>query len=288
LLQVAGADITVYTSEKVQCEWVAVEALRLFWRTQKDSKRLQAFRSARQNIRDYHRMIWPGFKVPEREPKQNPFSKGRADVDQEAWFRERTMTTSVLLATAAYSIHFKYRVPKDRDKACKGFAKLLSMLASTLGGFELELDRFGDDQRVDVAVDFGGRVSGHDFWTTEFYDEHIADSWEADRRDAAKPWISSASGLEHVSLAELLCFALDPQHTTAIQDSLLCRVFNMMSEIAEYLDSLCSKAQREADFLTDAQQTKNQKRQKHHVVSVLVEQVARKLWEGTVACPVHL
>ena len=145
-----------------------MQALGLFFRTQKDSKRLASFREDKQTIQDHHRMIWPGFEVPEREPKQNPFSRGRRDMDQKAWFRERTMTTSVLMATAAFSMHCKYRGPKDRAKGCEGFAKLLSMLASTMGGFELELDRFGDDQQLDLVVDFEGRVSGQDFGQRSF------------------------------------------------------------------------------------------------------------------------
>ncbi|CAE7811005.1 unnamed protein product [Symbiodinium sp. CCMP2592] len=251
LLHVAGTDITVYTSEKVQCEWVAAEALWLFFRTHKDSKRLELFR--------------------------------RCDADQDAWFKERTITTSVLLATAAYSINHKHKTRVDRAKACKGFAKLLSMLASTTGGFTLEHDRFGDDERLHLAVDFGGRLSGQDFWTTEFYDQHVQDSWEADRRNDKKPWISSASGLEQVSLAELLCFALDPQHTAAIQDSVLCRVLNLLSEIAEYTDSACSKVQRDAEVMTDLQRVKSKQKRKHHVVRVLTERVVRKLWEKLVS-----
>ncbi|CAE7811025.1 unnamed protein product [Symbiodinium sp. CCMP2592] len=151
------------------------------------------------------------------------------------------------------------------------------MLASTTGGFTLEHDRFGDDERLHLAVDFGGRLSGQDFWTTEFYDQHVQDSWEADRRNDKKPWISSASGLEQVSLAELLCFALDPQHTAAIQDSVLCRVLNLLSEIAEYTDSACSKVQRDAEVMTDLQRVKSKQKRKHHVVRVLTERVVRTI-----------
>ena len=266
------------------------QALKLFSRTQNDKKRVENYRNSKDSIKNNHRMIWPGLRIPDFVPKQNPFSKQQAAAaqDQEVWFREKTMSTSLLMATLAFSANNKYRNVADRDAACAGFSKLLLLLCSTLGGVTLQHERFGDDQLMDCQADFSGNMQGSEFLTESLYNQHIKAAWEADCQNSKKNWISSPSGLERIPLSELICFALEGQRKAVLQDELLGRVFNLLSEIAERIDSSCAQLQRETEVLTRQQHVKNKKRNKTYVVSVLVEKVAQKLWDGTATCPLIL
>eukprot|EP00435_Cladocopium_sp_Y103_P036086 s756_g9.t1 len=165
--------------------------------------------------------------------------------------------------------------------------QVFNMMTSVLGGFALEHIPFGsqDNQVVDLLVDTGGMVDSTNFWTEEFYARHVRGAWAKDFGNDKKAWVTTQHGVGRISLAQLLCFCTDPQHTAFLKGQLSRETFNLFSEIGRLLDdavNLMSRDARDLDYKALA--CKNQKTVSRSVKTVWVETVANSLWTSRDSC----
>eukprot|EP00435_Cladocopium_sp_Y103_P013458 s5184_g3.t1 len=161
-----------------------------------------------------------------------------------------------------FTMTYKFRSLVDRAHACSSFQQVFNVMASALGGFALEHIPFGsqDNQVVDLLVDTGGMVDSTNFWTEEFYARHARGAWAKDFGNDQKTWVTARHGVGRLSLAQLLCFCVDPQHDAFLKGKLSRETFNLFSEIGRLLDdavSLLSRDARDLDYKALA--CKNQK-----------------------------
>lgn len=202
--------------------------------------------------------------------------------DQQTWLRESTMSTSHYVAFIFYTMNFKFRNIADRAHACVSFHSLISLLALSLGGFDLDTIPFGsaDNAIVTMKVDSQGNVDAAHFWTQEFYHRHARGAWTRDRTDKNKTWVTQIHGLGSVSLSQLLCFAIDPQHSRDLHGRLQSEVCNMMTQIAFILDTSISVLARDIETLRLDSQLKNKKKTAAEANMVFIEKVANTVWTG--------
>lgn len=267
--------------------WHCWQALTAFLRTKNIKKAMESFRRNQDSIDDAHRRIWPGFIVQRLRTKHHLASV--ADADQDVWFRETTLSSSTFIAFITFAISGKFRPLIDRETACTSFASLLALLCSSTGGFVLEHWPVGSgsDASVTLPVDQNGFVDGRIFWDEDYFISSVRRTWGVDYKNSQKKWLQSSNGrVSKMSLCELLCFCLDPQHDATMQDIVVGPTLDLLSEICVILDESVSLLQRDMERLDPNVDFKNQKRMARTVKRIWVESVARKVWSGKEPCHV--
>ena len=207
------------------------------------------------------------------------FSGG--DDNQEVWFRERTIPTSLLISFIVHQITFKFRNLRDRAFASVAFGNLILTMTTSLNGIALRHTPFGSDNVVTIRVDSNGSVDGQLLWTEAFYVSRIRRAWDQDRDNIDKPWVTSGFGRGNVMLIEFLTFLFDPQHGCDLTNSLWEPSLDLISQIAAQLDNSIVGLYRNSDTVDMAVSSmKSRKRFSSTIKAVWVEQIARKLWSG--------
>lgn len=239
---------------------------------------------------DYHHLLWPGVpnhslmvsKMATETYRMRHKRKHPELSDQKIWLRETTMPTSHYIAFIFYTMNFKYRNIADRGHACNSFQSLMSLLALSLGGFDIDTIPFGslDNGIVTMKVDVHGYVDAAGFWTQEFYHRFARGAWTRDQTDGNKHWVTQVHGLGRISLAQLLCFAIDPQHSRDLQGRLQGELCNMFTQIAFILDNSISVLARDVSTLKIDSQSKNKQRMAADANVIFLEKVANLLWTG--------
>ena len=248
------------------------EVLQLFNKSAKAKKLQERFRSALEEVHNYHRALWPGQHVKMLKHKR---SKAVAS-SQDQWFRQNTVSTSVLVSYMVFAIRCKHRRPQERLTAWEGLTKLLSPFLA-LGGLRLPFTRLGTGTSVELRVDVQGTVRLRDLWSNEFFQSHLRKSWQKDRDDARKPWVSGQfDGNSRVPVANVVVFLLDPQHPRSMEDLVVGPTFSLLTHLANFLD-------RNVENLGSAEivsGTSRKRRMSTWMVRSQVEKAARKLWSG--------
>lgn len=241
-----------------------------------------------QNIDDYHHLIWPGIPQKHLMSKMASLMRGKRkrsssyDENQDAWLRETTLSTSHWVSFITFAMNYKYRNTLDRSHACTAFVNLINLVATTLGGFELDIIPFGsiDGQIQTMKVDPTAHVCATTFWTQDFYARYVRGAWAKDWANSNKPWLSTKHGVGNVHLCQLICFALDPQQNSFLKGSLLPEVLNIMSQIAKLIDDSVHLLTREVTSLSLGNLHKNRKRVTLTIKTVWVETVANMVWKN--------
>ena len=212
-----------------------------------------------ENVDDYHHLIWPGVPQNRMMSKMSTsnFKRGRKrkrlsyDKNQDTWLRETTLSTSHYVSFITFAMNYKYRNKQDRAHACAGFVNLISLVATTLGGFELDVIPFGsiDGQIQTMKVDSTAHTCTNAFWTQDFYARYVRGAWAKDWADSSKPWLGTRHGLGNIHLCQLICFALDPQQSSYLKGILMPEVLNIMSQIAKLIDESVHLLTREVKSL---------------------------------------
>lgn len=240
------------------------------------------------NIDDYHHLIWPGIPRKHLMSKMASLMRGKRkrswsyDENQDAWLRETTLSTSHWVSFITFAMNYKYRNILDRSHACTAFVNLINLVATTLGGFELDVIPFGsiDGQIQTMKVDPTAHVCATAFWTQDFYARYVRGAWAKDWANSNKPWLSTKHGVGNVHLCQLICFALDPQQNSFLKGSLLPEVLNIMSQIAKLIDDSVHLLIREVTSLSLGNLHKNRKKVTLTIKTVWVETVANMVWKN--------
>lgn len=137
--------------------------------------------------------------------------------------------------------------------------------------------RLGTDAAVTLRVDVQGTVKLRDLWSSEFFQAHLRKSWQKDRDNPRKPWVSGQyDGNGRVALANVVVFLLDLQHPKRMEDLVVGNAFGLLTHLANFLD-------RNVENLGAAEivsGTSRKKRMATWMVRSQVEKAARKLWSG--------
>ena len=252
---------------------------------------MQLFHNNWGSIAAYHQRIWPGFAMDRVQSKFAKRKCGETDADeQQHWLKEHTISTSEFVSLIVNNINFKYRNVPDRAHACAAFKEVILLLATTLGGFDLEIIPCGsqDNQVVTMNVDKFGKVDSSCFWTQEFFARHVRGPWKRDYLQQNKTWIESESCVGRCSFAELVCFSLDPQHPEFLMGKLLPEILTIMSEIGRLLDDSLPVLRRDVATLDyDSTFNKNMRRTSTSVKTLWVERVARTMWSHEESQPTN-
>lgn len=259
------------------------QAVGPFLRTKNPKKALASFRKASNTIDDVHRQIWPGVIIEKMRTKHHLQSVN--DNLQQMWFNEKTMSSSAFVAFAVFAVSNKYRTILDRATACTAFVSLIHLVCSSTGGFELDHWPAGHDSDIPVKlhVDGNGFVDGRVFWDSDFFISSVRRTWRNDYQNNKKDWLMSHDGrASKMSLAELICFCLDPQHGVEMQDAVVSPVLDLMSEICVILDR--SRRLSNLDRLADSIDFKNKRKMRSAVKRVWVQEIAEKVWCGEDSC----
>lgn len=89
------------------------EALQLFNTSCKSKKLQERFRGAQEEVYNYHRALWPGQRVKMLKHKRSK----ALESSQDQWFRQNTVSTSVLVSYMVFAIRCKHRRPRERVTA---------------------------------------------------------------------------------------------------------------------------------------------------------------------------
>ena len=237
-------------------------------------------------IKDCHHALWPGVPVDLLQPKQSAETAAVSSKHQKTqtlWTRESTMPTSMLVAFVLFSVNTKNRSLASRAYASEAFAGLVSLLASTLGGFQIGHCKFGSDEVTMLCVDSAGNVQGWEFWAPQFYQRFAHGQWLRDLKNEQKTWLKSATGLAKLPLVEVLTFCLDTQHRTEFQDLVKHEILNVLTELADVLDREVLRLRADLEQIPAASTSKNSAKMRMRS-TVLVEQVSNSIWAGQDTC----
>ena len=280
-LKLGQHDVFVYVSHVRESEWGLRDMMGLFARTQKSKKQGDRFRGAWETVQTYHELMWPGVGVSLLDVK---FSE-KHDSDQTSWLSLRTIPTSGLFAYFAYCCNYSYKTNADRAAAWGGMTKLMGGLHNCLGSFTVTFTRCGrlDGVSGDLEVDSQGHVFLSQFFTRAFWLDHAKTLWKNDLKDGKKSWIhvhATHSEECKISLADLLVFLLDPQHPRSFMDLAAPRAFELLTEIAYLVDDHVE------DMSSDTRGFDSgckRKRASSAEMQYSVQEIAKKLWSGSVA-----
>ena len=245
--------------------------------TENHKKIMQLWTGNVANVLDMHNRIWPGEHIDLLKPK---FGKCDQDMEQEVWFLESTMPTSMLVSFIAFAVNNKHRKRELRAKAAQGLSTLLSILFAAFDGGYIEHVTHGTEIEQQVFVDSTGLVNGLSLWTREFFVSKVMRTWRSDYEDVSKPWVTHENGSGKIGLAEFLVFCLDPQHDPDLMDHLLEPALNILSYVALHLDGSVNLLNRSAETDMSKLIYKNRIRTARNVKTVWAEQIANKLWNG--------
>lgn len=200
-------------------------------------------------INDYHRKMWPGVGIQSHPSKRAKVQPG-GELNPDAWFPVRVVSTSMVFAIMAFMISHRARPFPDRAYALQALAELLGKIPLSGQRMTLWFKRLGDDEWICCTCWVSDQkiyVSGRAAWTVEFYNERVASSWELDFKSDQKDWMSNSSGLFDVTLSSLLGFMLDPQHHVDLHDFLQPLAYSLLTQIAAFVESCIGR------FLTEFQ-----------------------------------
>ena len=238
-------------------------------------------RSQWENISECHRLIWPGYDVVQLQSK-NMTKKRKKTEDQDVWLREHTLSTSSYVSLMYFTMTCKFRKLVDRAHACDKFCEMMNFVVSTLGGMNFEITPFGsnDNQLGDCFVDATGMVNANLFWTEEFYYRHARGAWTTDYSHNDKTWVTSKHGIGRIHICQLICFCLDPQHTSELRNKVSQEVLNLFSQFACLVDDSVGILIRDADTLDYTDQLENKHRARRSVKTIWIEKIAARLWNN--------
>lgn len=226
-----------------------------------------------------HETIWPGENIESLKAKHAKPCDG--DENQEVWLRERTIPTSLFISFIVHQIAFKFRNLRDRAFASTAFGNLILTMTTSLNGIDLRHTRFGSDDVVTIRVDPNGSVDGQLVWAEAFYVSRIRRTWDQDRDNIDKPWVTSRFGRGSVMLIEILTFLFDPQHDRDLTNLLWEPSLDLISQIAAQLDNSIADFFRNSDAIDMADVSmKSKRRMSSAFKNVWAEQIAQKLWKG--------
>ena len=273
-----------YLREATVC-FVCCQAVGLFVsRTRTEKIMARCYRQNLSAILDCHHMLWPGEPVCLLKPKQGEHGE-EADTQtgQKFWTRECTMPTSMVMAYVLFALGSKNRTIASKVPTSEALAGLVTLFASTLGGFKLPHMRLGDGQSIVLEVDAAGHIEGSEFWTPQFYRRLVQVHWQRDVANEKKKWLKSSTGNASVPLVEILCFCLDAQRTAAFQRESKPDVLSLMTHVAHLLDQDIGKIRVDMEEIPAGHFGKNKRRLRMHS-SVLVETLANRIWSGEDGC----
>lgn len=255
------------------------KALQPFLRTGQAKKLLQTYNNNMASFQEIHRTIWPGESI---ELLASKTSRKFRDEEQQNWFYELTMPTSMFFACITYFLSGKHRNLIDRAHAATAFSALCTTICSHSNGLSLEHTQLGSGQTIMLDVDHAGSiVDSKTFWTEMFFVGTVRRTWNQDFDSSGKSWVQNASGLGKNLLSDLICFCLDPQHSSTLRDALRESVLLLISHLAKTLDDGASRFAHSSAEL-DVRQTgcKNKKRLATNIKTVWTQRVAHKIWRG--------
>ena len=191
------------------------KALQPFLRTGQAKKLLQTYNNNMASFQEIHRTIWPGESI---ELLASKTSRKFRDEEQQNWFYELTMPTSMFFACITYFLSGKHRNLIDRAHAATAFSALCTTICSHSNGLSLEHTQLGSGQTIMLDVDHAGSiVDSKTFWTEMFFVGTVRRTWNQDFDSSGKSWVQNASGLGKNLLSDLICFCLDPQHSSTLR-----------------------------------------------------------------------
>ena len=225
--------------------------------------------------------MWPGIEIKLLVPKQahNQKVPARTADDQAFWARQNTMPTSMLMAYTMFAIHNSYRNAAVRAKAVEGLASIVSLMASCLGGFQLQHKRFGDESSCILRVDTTGNIDALSFWTPGFFRQHVYRLWAADFALDNKTWITHEPGMGKIPFAEVLAFCLDPSHKPAFKQLVTSGVLTLLTYLAHELDEAVPRIRHDAEAMPSTAAAKNTAKRARKTATLL-ESVANTVWSG--------
>ena len=276
-MQVAAASLLVYHNTAQQSEWVTGALGVFLTETAVRRKALERFRSNKDTILDYHRRIWPGVEWKQR---QTQFGRGAEDTDQDQFFREHTVPTSIAVSYAFFLMNHRKRNSRERKVSCERFVQLCCKLFATIGSASFPFRRItedaGDEEWVEVSVDSTmALLSGSDvFWTEAVLENHVAEVWASDMQSPAKTWIQRP--VEACTLAEFITFALDPAHPKQLSDLLMPNALCLLSQIAYLLEEALPAMGTPLEDITISDRKRKDVSLSLHQKKLIVERV----WSG--------
>jgi hypothetical protein len=254
-----------------------VKVLSIFQLSANTKKVMQTWNSNLASILEVHRQIWPDEDVELLKSKQTRLD----DREQDIWFLETTMPTSMFIAFIVFSLKNKFRKREVRAKTAEGFNSLCSLLFASLSGVTIPHIPLGTNRAATISVNASGLVNASSLWTRNFFVSRVQKTWSEDFVDPAKTWLLHENGFGNIALPEFLEFCLDPQHDSSLQHELFGPALSLFSYIAFHLDEGVGFLQRdgpELDYVATV--FKNKRRAATNLKSVFAEQVAQKLWKG--------
>lgn len=283
LLGLGEHKVTVYSSRVRESEWALTDILLVLMRSKNTQKISERFKSAGQKIEDYHGLLWPGVGLKMLTLKFG--ATGDGDKEQISWLPRQTISTSGVFATLAYLCNHSHRTDLDRECAWSGLSKMVVLLQLCIGQFTLAHTKCGiqNAQPQEMAVDARGRVETKDFFTLDFWRMTAKNLWNTDLKNYHKPWVNAPCYFQQnckICLVDALMFLLDPQHPKQFTDLAMPRAFELMTQLAHYIDENVEGMSSETSGFDSG--TKR-RRMTSTAATALAESVAQKLWDGSVA-----
>ena len=231
--------VSVYHSSTEQCEWAVVDLTGVL-RQRKDPHKLRKLLKAHHgHVQQMHGRMWPGVALQIRDSKH--LQQQFLDNDPGTWFAHKTFPTSAVFALLSHFLSFKFFSNEERAKTCLGFAQILGALLRATGRFEVQHWKCGENgQETTLEIDASGRVNVSRFFQQGLWDNSVRKLWNNDLRNEKKRWVNtklSYSDQSSVALAEVVAFALDPQHDKNFRNIVQPSVLGLLTRLACLVDA---------------------------------------------------
>jgi hypothetical protein len=223
-----------------------------------------------------HEIIWPGAEVDEKASKPGLSSvAAKLPLTQdEARFKETTVTTSVMICMIAAAVKRPKRTNKHKEPVLDFFRHLMSVSCALAGRLTFPHLRFGDNVQVDLVMQPDGLIDASLFWTTQFFDRAISKCWRKALSNPTKTWIKTVRPVSgQVPLHELLGFLLD---FAILLEVCLPRTLHLMGVFAALLEDMTPNFT--SDVVSKVYTTR--KRSAFEVNAAQLK-VATAIWDGS-------
>lgn len=264
--------LNIFLSSDGQCEWPTQACMGLVMETKVPRKRSEGFFANKAQAAEVHRLIWPGVAVPNLLSSKHARSTACIPAERLFWAKEATMPTSIFMSFLAWGMWSSRRQLPSRTAATMGFSQVCKKLWASIPVCILKHRRLGDGVWVELEVDSTMLVPSSSLWTPDVYTSDLGDLWDGDF--TSKPWITTSG--QQISLADFVCFALDPKHRGVMRNELQSCAFCLMSQIAALLDT---SAQQMASTTAVIGSTLKSNRRKT-IPANLIRAVSKEVWEG--------
>lgn len=231
--------VTVYHSNTEQCEWAVVDLTSVLRQLTDTHKLRKILKTHHDHVQQMHGKMWPGVALQIRESKH---LQQKLDGNHPGtWLAHKTLPTSGIFALLSHFLSFKFFTDEERAKACLGFSQILATLLRGIGRFNMQHWKCGEnEQETTLEIDASGRINVAMFFQQGFWDNSGRKLWNNDLRSEKKRWVNtklSYSDQSSVSLAEVVAFALDPQHDKTFRDIVQPSVLGLLTRLACLVDA---------------------------------------------------